>query len=213
MVKAVIFDFDGVLAESVDIKTEAFRRLFEDRGEDVVNAVTAYHLEHGGVSRFEKFRHIYKEILRLPLSEEEFERLCRRFEKLVLEGVIAAPEVEGAAECLEKLKGRVRLFIVSGTPQEEMRAIVKARKLEHYFEAVLGSPETKPELLRKILKDCSLDPGNVVFVGDAMTDYMAAMETGTGFIARVRPESRNYWAGRSVRTLDSLSDLAGDLGL
>ncbi|GAF78578.1 unnamed protein product, partial [marine sediment metagenome] len=30
MIKAIIFDFDGVIVESSDIKTEAFRELFQD---------------------------------------------------------------------------------------------------------------------------------------------------------------------------------------
>ncbi len=32
MIKAIIFDFDGVIVESVDIKTKAFARLFEHGG-------------------------------------------------------------------------------------------------------------------------------------------------------------------------------------
>ena len=57
--KAIFFDFDGVLVESVDIKTRAFSKLFEREGEDVVKKVIDYHIDNGGVSRYEKFRYIY----------------------------------------------------------------------------------------------------------------------------------------------------------
>lgn len=213
MIKAVIFDFDGVLAESVNIKTEAFRKLFEAEGPDVVKAVTAYHLEHGGLSRFEKFRHIYREILKRPLGDEEFDQLCRRFEDLVLEGVIAAPEVEGAKECLERLRDRARLFIVSGTPQDEIRLIVRVRGLEHYFKGIYGSPETKTELVNKILETDNLLPDEVVFIGDAMTDYRAAMDTGTGFIARKTPETEKLWEELNVRAINGLADCTEELRL
>lgn len=213
MLKAVIFDFDGVLAESVNIKTEAFKRLFEKEGTDVVDRVIVYHLEHGGVSRFEKFKYIYKEILRRTLSDEEFSSLCERFEELVLSAVMSAPEVNGASECLRKLQGKVRLFIVSGTPQDEMRLIAKVRGIGHYFDGIYGSPETKTELVRKILDTYNLKADEVVFIGDAMTDYNAAKETGTGFIARITPETEVFWKGLSVRRIGSISDCERELEL
>ncbi|MBI4823538.1 MAG: HAD family hydrolase [Nitrospirae bacterium] len=213
MLKAVIFDFDGVLAESVNIKTEAFRRLFEKEGAETVNKIVAYHLEHGGVSRFEKFRYIYKEILRRLLPEEEFERLCKRFKELVLEGVMTAPEVDGASECLKRLHGKVKLFIVSGTPEEEMRLIAKVRNIEHFFDGIYGSPETKTELVRKVLSTYNLKADEVVFIGDAMTDYDAAKETGTGFIARAISETEGLWRGLNVRRVKSISDCVMELGL
>jgi len=70
MIKAIIFDFDGVLVESVDIKTKAFAGLFEHEGDSIVRRVVAYHIKNAGVSRFEKFRHIYKEMLDRELTEE-----------------------------------------------------------------------------------------------------------------------------------------------
>ena len=59
MLKAILFDFDGVLVESVDIKTKAFAKLFENEGPEIVNKVVEYHLANGGVSRFKKFDYIY----------------------------------------------------------------------------------------------------------------------------------------------------------
>lgn len=213
MIKAVIFDFDGVLAESVDIKTEAFRRLFSHEGRDAVDKIIAYHIEHGGISRFEKFRYIYKEILKRPLSNEEFSSLCKGFEELVLEGVIASPEVNGAGECLKALSGNVRLYIVSGTPQDEIRLIAKARGIENYFKGIYGAPETKTGLISKIMAEESLRADEVVFIGDAMTDYRAAMDTGVGFIARITPETEVFWKGLSVRRIGSISDCKRELGL
>jgi len=46
MIKAIIFDFDGVLVESVDIKTKAFAGLFEHEGDSIVRRVVAYHIKN-----------------------------------------------------------------------------------------------------------------------------------------------------------------------
>ena len=52
---AIIFDFDGVIAESVEIKTEAFRDMYSSYGKDISDSVVDHHLINGGMSRFEKF--------------------------------------------------------------------------------------------------------------------------------------------------------------
>ena len=84
MIRGIAFDFDGVLVESVDVKTKAYARLFEEHGEGVVSRVVDYHLTNGGISRFVKFRIIYSEILNKPLSEKKFQSLCDEFSHVVV---------------------------------------------------------------------------------------------------------------------------------
>ena len=51
-VKAIIFDFDGVITESMDIKTQAFAYLFKDCKKEVVGKIIKLHLDNGGMSRY-----------------------------------------------------------------------------------------------------------------------------------------------------------------
>ena len=50
--KIVFWDFDGVIKDSVDVKTQAFIDLFDAYGSNVVQAVVAHHIKNGGISRF-----------------------------------------------------------------------------------------------------------------------------------------------------------------
>lgn len=184
MIRALAFDFDGVLVESVDVKTRAFRRLFASDGADVTERVVDYHLRNGGVSRFEKFRYIYREILARPLSDDRFQQLCDDFATLVVEEVVAAPEVPGANAFLRTYSARYLLFVVSGTPATELRDIVARRSMTPYFREVLGAPETKDALLTGLLARYGLAPFELVFIGDAETDWRAAAATGVPFIWR-----------------------------
>ena len=62
--------------------------------------------------------------------------------------------------------------------------ILKAKGLRKFFKDVYGSPEKKPEHVKKILKKHGYDKSEVVFIGDALTDRDAARENGIEFIGR-----------------------------
>jgi len=185
MIDAVIFDFDGVLVESVDIKTAAFGKLFRDEGTDVERQVVEYHLLNTGVSRFDKFRYIYQHILKKELTEDKFKNLCDTFAALVMDEVVSAPYVAGAKEFLDSFTGKCKFFVTSATPQDEIDEIVKRRQMDQYFEEVYGAPVKKIEAVRTILDKYGFDPDSVIYVGDAMSDYEAAKSSGLKFVARI----------------------------
>lgn len=185
MIKAIFFDFDGVIAESVDIKTEAFAKLFEKEGKKIVEKVVDYHLSNTGVSRFEKFRYIYKEILKRSLGNDEFQNLCSKFANLVAEEVVRSPYVKGAVEILEYCSSRFKCYIVSATPQEEIELIIKRRNIYHFFKAVYGAPTKKADAVREIIQKEVIDPAKAVYIGDGLSDYMAAKDNNVIFIARI----------------------------
>ena len=210
MIRGIAFDFDGVLVESVDVKTKAYARLFEEYGEGVVSRVVDYHLTNGGVSRFVKFRVIYSEILNKPLSEKKFQSLCDEFSNIVVDEVVAAPWVEGAREFLENNKNRYLFFIVSGTPQDELESIIRRREMDQYFCEVLVSPKNKETLLKGALSRLKLFPEETVFVGDAETDWNAAKDLGVTFLWRRGDSSDapllNGYTGPQLISLSSLEE-------
>ena len=71
MLKGVIFDFDGVIAESVQVKTDAFATLYEQYGEYIVTKVIEHHEANGGMSRFEKIRFYHDPYLKKRLAKKK----------------------------------------------------------------------------------------------------------------------------------------------
>ena len=51
--KCLVFDCDGVILDSVPVKTRAFARLAEPYGEEARDRFVMYHTVHGGVSRYQ----------------------------------------------------------------------------------------------------------------------------------------------------------------
>ncbi len=196
--KNYFFDFDGVIVDSLGIKSDAFGFLFEEYGSEIVEKVKKYHLDNGGVSRYEKFRHYYENLLNKPITQEIISELDRKFSEKVIEEVVKAKETPGIKNFLEELGKRNKTsFVVSATPQEEIREIVSRKGLKDKFKKVVGSPLSKTKNLTELLKDYSLDAYESVFFGDAKSDYKAAADNDVDFIAI------SIWSDE----LSSISDL------
>jgi phosphoglycolate phosphatase-like HAD superfamily hydrolase len=183
--QAFFFDFDGVLADSVEVKTKAFARLFEPFGPVVMEKVVDHHRRHSGVTRVDKFRHYYQEFLHQPLSDEALAELCRRFARLVVEEVVAAPEIPGAEAFLRLFVEKLPLFVISAAPEIELAEIVRARGWSQYFREVRGAPKSKPENLTMLLQKYGLAAEYCLFFGDAEADYLAARACGVNFLGIV----------------------------
>ena len=185
--KAVFFDFDGVILQSVDIKTRAFAALFAAEGPEATGRIVAHHEANGGIYRFEKFRHAYREVLRRPLPPEQEKALGERFNDLVEAAVSACPWVPGAEAFLKAHHESLPLFVASGTPQTELRRIVERRGMSRYFKGTYGSPDAKDAILRRVAASLGCAGARLLMVGDAAGDLLAARAVGASFIGIAPP--------------------------
>jgi phosphoglycolate phosphatase-like HAD superfamily hydrolase len=206
MPDVLVFDFDGVILESADIKTRAFRELFAAHP-DRVDEIVAYHEANAGISRFLKFRHIYGHMLGRPLGPEEERALGEQFAALVIEEVVRCPFVPGALELLQAYSGSRPLFVASGTPDDELRRIVAARNLTALFLGVYGAPKGKSAILEEILVMTKAPRASLLFIGDGKSDYEAAKAAGVEFIGRSRPGGRHLFEELGVPIVADLFEL------
>jgi len=211
----IILDFDGVILESVDIKTRAFRELFSFTPKHV-DEIVDFHVKNGGMSRFDKFRYFYNYILKEPLSDEQYDFLCKRFSELVFDGVLKSTFVPGAEDFLNHFATTTSLFVASATPASELTEIVKKRGLLDYFKGIYGSPRTKQECIEEILINMNCPKDNAIFVGDALNDYKAAQEAGVRFVGRVKSGDINIFKEQNgveivVSDLDELRSYLEEL--
>ena len=211
MPEILVFDFDGVILESADIKTRAFRELFSAYP-DRVDAIVAYHKANAGISRFRKFRYIYEHVLGKPLGLEEERALGERFSDLVVDEVMRCPFVPGALEFLQAYSRTRPLFLASGTPDGELQRLVAARNLSQFFREVFGSPMEKCAILERILATTDKPRTLLLFVGDGRSDYEAAKAAGVGFIGRAGRGRPHPFEGLGVPVVADLFELDRHLG-
>jgi len=171
----LVFDFDGVLADSVEIKTDAFAEIYKPFGENIVAKVVDYHRKNGGMPRFDKFKHYHSSYLDLQLSDYQLLKLSEQFSALVVNAVIASNEVPGANNFLQyQCSNNKKCIINSATPQKEICQIIDKRGMTKYFNGIYGSPSSKYDNLILALSNSEVSYKDVVFFGDAKSDLQAA---------------------------------------
>ena len=163
--------------------------MFREYGPEVEKKVVEYHLNNGGVSRFDKFRYYYEEILKKTVNQKKIDELSDQFSQLVVEGVLASQFIPGAKESLEELKNdNIPCYIVSATPYEEINHILEKKGLNKYFREIHGSPRKKWEICQDILIRKNYSPQNCLFIGDAISDYEAAQRNAICFLGIVKED-------------------------
>jgi phosphoglycolate phosphatase-like HAD superfamily hydrolase len=179
----VFWDFDGVIKESVIVKSDAYERLFTPFGTEVATRVRAHHERNGGMSRYEKLP-LYLRWAGRDESEAEVSRYCGLFSAAVQTAVINSPWVPGAREYLQANHKKQCFILVTATPQGEMESILSALALARCFREVHGAPTRKTEAIRSVLARWKFACADSLLIGDSESDYAAAQAAGVEFLLR-----------------------------
>lgn len=179
----VFWDFDGVIKDSVGVKTEAYVRLFSAYGPDIAARVKSHHETNGGVSRYEKIP-MYLRWVGLPCDQEHVEQFCSRFSETVLDAVVDSSWVPGVREYLLDHCELQYFVLVTATPQQEMESILDRLGIAHCFRHVHGAPTDKKDAIAAVLRAQRIDVADVLMIGDSETDRSAADANQVPFLLR-----------------------------
>ncbi|MFZ2406190.1 MAG: HAD hydrolase-like protein [Methylobacter sp.] len=181
--RIIILDFDGVVIESNDIKTHAFQQVFA-RFPEHTKTMMAFHREHVSLSRYAKFDHLLGLLGRNEDAALKAE-IATDFSLLVVEKMKSVPMVPGAEDFLRNVTPMLPVYLASVTPAEELSMILGQRGLMQWFRDIYGCPPwTKQLAIQDILMRETVNPEDVLLIGDSAGDQQAAHITGVNFIAR-----------------------------
>lgn len=194
--RALFWDFDGVIKDSLDVKTKAFLDLFLPFGEIVARKVCDHHLANGGMSRMEKIP-LYLRWAGEDDGVAAVSEYCWRFGSIVRQSVIDSPWVPGVERILRSNPYRQQFIVVSATPYLELIEILQRLSLVECFARVYGSPTHKPDAIQATMTDYGLDPARCLMIGDALADLVAAESTGVAFLLRRHKTNQHVFSSHA----------------
>lgn len=204
--KHLIFDFDGVIAETNSIRFEGFRLLFKNYPEKMVDRVVRYAKLNGGKSRYDKIKYFFETALNKSITDDKVRGLALQYSGLVKQKVIEAPYVKGSIEFLCQHEKKYDFAIASGSDQQELREVCRVREIDHYFVEILGSPVTKEEIISQLLLKMEWKNDSCLYIGDTQNDWEASKANGIDFIGR-QSGLVNWELEKDVVFIDDISQL------
>lgn len=202
--KIVFWDFDGVIKDSVAIKSKGYGELFLPFGKEVVEKVNQHHEANGGISRYKKIS-LYLRWAGEPADSRQVKEFCDRFSILVKQAVIDSPWVSGVLRYLRSYQAHQCFIMITGTPQEEIEQILKALKISNYFREVHGAPKEKAVVVHDVLKRLKFSPEQALVIGDSETDLEAAKENNVPFLLRRTPANLKLQGNFTGPSFENLS--------
>ncbi len=176
-----IFDCDGVITDSNEIKTKAFRYVGEKfLDNNSFKDLMEFHLFNGGKSRWEKFSYVLK---KNRLNHLDLDKLCTEYASFLDKELFKCHLVPGIRSFLENLIKKENIenvYVASAGEKNQVRKLIKNHNLPILKDHIYGSPTKKMDII-KFIKNKKVN--EIFFVyGDSLHDAECAYEIKSNFI-------------------------------
>ena len=176
MTKVIIFDFDGTLADTIDILLSITNRLSAEFG--FKSATKEQIAQLSNLNSWQILQYSGISIFKFPL-------LIRRLKAELHSEVPHIQLFPGIKEVLLELKKRgFQLGIITSSSRENVLGALQRNGLQDTFTFIYsGSTFGKHKVINKWLRIENIHTEKVVYVGDEIRDIDAAKKTGIKVIA------------------------------
>lgn len=184
MTAAVIFDWDGTLADTRKAVVQSFQTVLKKAGCEVSNQFLERLMGVGTKKTIiEAFRKC-----NIRINVETLDILSKDKIKIQAELADLVQVFDGVTELLDELQGKTKLAIATMSGRQVINKVLIEKKLEAYFEAVISaddvkSPKPNPEIFLKTAKILGVQPKDCVVVEDSIFGVKAAKDANMKCVA------------------------------
>ncbi len=173
MIKAIFFDFDGVIMDTMDVKLDSYCYALQ-KFNFPRKKIREFQLRYTGLSRKKILVLIYEHLSGEKVTETIAKNMFNRFAEHDEKSRSMMKPIPESFAFLKKVYSQYYTALISGTPQDVIKKTVEFHKLTPYFDDIQGSPKLKSDIIRGLLKKQKLLANECVFIGDGKTDQDAA---------------------------------------
>lgn len=209
MLRALIFDFDGLIMDTESAEVEVWQAVYAEYGQEFPLATWVREVVGSTIGRFDPAEHLAV-VTGLPLDREALhartwaERLARQAVLSARPGVI--PLIRQARDC------GMRLAIASSSSHAWVEGYLRQLGLEKAFEVILCREDVErvkpyPDLFLAALQRLDLPPDQVLVLEDSPNGVLAAKRAGLRVVVVPNPVTeRGDFDGADLR-LTSLAEM------
>lgn len=209
MINTVIFDLDGLLADTEKVWYQVFKKMLAEYGHEF--SLEEYTQNHSGKKIVDNIR-LMKERYHLPFAcEEGVAQAIAAEGEYVEQGVSLRPGADALLEYLHKNKYKIVLGTSSRRPRAER--ILKQNQIDHYFDAIISGYDVErgkpfPDVFLKSAEAVGAQPQEALVLEDSEAGIQAAYAAGISVICvpdlkEPQPEA----AEKTVGVLPSLREV------
>lgn len=178
---SVFFDCDGVILQSNHIKTRVFAETLISEDQELIDIFISYHKKNGGISRYKKFEHFFKNIKQDQDYKNKSFDAVKEYSKKVYDYLISSEFVPGFLSTVNYFNNKnVPCYVISGGDQRELHEVFKIRGIFSYFKKIMGSPLSKFDNAEK-LNNLKLFEKSSILFGDSFIDMKIAKKYNLDF--------------------------------
>jgi beta-phosphoglucomutase-like phosphatase (HAD superfamily) len=215
MLRAVIFDFNGIIVDDEPIHFKLFQRVLAEEG--IVLTEEAYYARYLGfddrgafVAGFRDNHHPLTD----PKLAELIDRKAAYYQQAICDHVVIFP---GVKTLLDGLAPVVPLGVASGALRREIVTILRTAGLLNYFQAIVGAEDVEhgkpePEIFIKVLAKLNagatpqIEPAECIVIEDSKEGIRGARRAGMKCLA-VTNSHRAELLGEADAVVKSLEEV------
>jgi len=193
MIKNIIFDFDGVILDSLPIRDFGFKEIFKNYDDSLIEKLLTYHRINGGLSRYVKIKYFFEEILDSKITKKDIDILANKFSDIMKKELTNKKYlITETVEFLKKSDEKYNFHIASGSDEYELKYLCNQLNIDKYFISIHGSPTAKNILVETILNKYHYNKNETILIGDSINDYEASKRNNIDFYGFNNLELKKY---------------------
>jgi len=207
MIKAVLFDFDGVIVNSEPLHLRSFRMLLKPLGVRI--STERWYREFTGIGSRAIMAALFRDFGIPGDTSGWVEKRKKLYQQLVEEGKLKT--IPGVRAFLRMLKRRrILTAIVSGGHGENIRVVLRRLGLEMFFNTVVALEDVQnrkphPEGFELAMQRLGVKPHECIAIEDSPNGIAAATASGSAVICIRSPAPINVrscnWIIRDFRDI------------
>jgi beta-phosphoglucomutase len=205
MINSVIFDLDGLLADTEGLHCRAYQRALSEHGIALLEMEYCEHWVRSGkgIADWTAMRGLDLDPFALRLRKHE------HYTELLASSL---RPMEGAVEVLHRLHGQVKLALASSSYRDAIDGVLAGLGIASCFEAVVSGSDVEqvkpaPDIFLKAARALAVDPEHCLVVEDAEKGVIAAYLAGMHCIAVPNDYTRHHDFSKATRVCSSLREI------